>query len=112
MLNRATQTAKNQHQRIGLSNRTRETIKDKAVTAIILSKAFFHNTEHYLIRNQTTLLHNRLGLQTERGLFFYRSTQHVPGGYLWHSVRVYEELCLGTLTSARRSEQDKIHGST
>ncbi len=71
--------------------------------------AGFDDVDHDVVGNELAAVHDRLGALADLGTRRNGRPQHVARGKLDDAVPADQTLRLGTLTRARRPEQDEPH---
>src|SRR5712672_1386818 len=85
---------------------SRKAVKNKTVRAIRLLDAMRHHLEHQRIGNQFAVLHERVGLDTQRRALGDILAEHVTGRKMWHTVIPGQLFRLRTFSRARRPEKN------
>ena len=97
-------------QGFALGDGARHTVKDKAIHAVRLCQALFHDSDDDIIGNQSTGVHKAFCLLPHRGAVFHGGTQNITGRNGRDCQFIAEDFCLGALTGARGAQQHDVHG--
>src|SRR5882757_1077212 len=89
-----------------LRHGSRKAVKNKTVRAIRLLDAMRHHLEHQRIGNQFAVLHERVGLDTQRRALGDILAEHVTGRKVRHTVILGQLFRLRTFSRARRPEKN------
>src|SRR5712672_1821365 len=89
-----------------LRHGSRKAVKNKTVRAIRLLDAMRHHLKHQRIGNQFAVLHQRVGLDTQRRALGDILAEHVTGRKVWHTVILGQLFRLRTFSRARRPEKN------
>ena len=96
-------------QGLALSDGARHTVEDKALFAVRLCQALFHDADDNIVRHQSTGIHKTFCLFAHRRAFLDGGAQNVAGGNGRDAQLIAEDLCLGTLASAGSAQKDQFH---
>src|SRR5690606_24520247 len=96
-------------QSVGLGNRAREPIENKALLRIGLLEALAHQADHDLVGHQLARAHVALRLPAERGALGASGAQHVAGGDLRHTQALSQDRRLGAFAAGRWAKENESH---
>ena len=96
-------------QSFALSDRAGHTVKDKALCAVRLCQALFHDADDNIVRHQSTGIHKTFCLFAHRRAFLNGCTQNVAGGNGRDAQLIAEDLCLSSLAGAGGAQKDQLH---
>ena len=96
--------------RLGLDDRARKAVEEKAVRAVGLRDPLADEAEDDLVADERARVHHLLRRLAERSAGLDGGAQHVAGRDLRDREALADERCLRALAGARRSQQDESHG--
>ena len=98
-------------QLLGLRDGSGETVQDEAVLALlVVFQLALDHVDHDFVRNQTTFVHDLLGLNTQFGFGGNLSSQHVTCGQVAGAELFLQVWRLGALSGAWRTNQHHSDG--
>ena len=92
-------------QLFSLYNRTRETIQDKTLRAIVFFDSFLYNSDNQFIGNQAACCHNALCLIAQLCAFCNFLSQHVACGNVSNAIMLYQSCSLCPFTCCGCADQ-------
>lgn len=91
---------------LSLLNSAREAVQDETVLALGAVKVLLDHTDHNLVRDQLTAVHDFLGGLSKRGARSDSRAQKVSGGQMAHTIGLHQVRRLRSLTRSRGSQQN------